>query len=123
MSGFDIPVLGGSGGFDTGRLPGAAFRRAAEQVGQEITPETKRTGEDLASEREPFVESLNAALHSVRDLQLDARDKARGLATGEPVQVHDLMISMGKSEVAFNLMLEVRNKLLDAWQTLQRSVS
>lgn len=70
-----------------------------------------------------FLGDLQDALGNVRELQLEARDKARALASGEPVEVHDLMISMGESEVAFNLMLEVRNKLLEAWQTLQRSVS
>jgi flagellar hook-basal body complex protein FliE len=32
------------------------------------------------------------------------------------------MMAMGKSDVAFNLMLEVRNKLVDAWEKLSRSV-
>lgn len=82
-------------------------------------------GGDVAAEEgsESFVSNLNAALSEIRGLQLDARDQARALASGEPVEVHDLMISMGKSEIAFNLMLEVRNKLLEAWQMLQRSVS
>jgi flagellar hook-basal body complex protein FliE len=38
------------------------------------------------------------------------------------VGVDKLMLSIGKSEVAFNLMLEVRNKLVDAWEKLSRSV-
>jgi flagellar hook-basal body complex protein FliE len=41
---------------------------------------------------------------------------------GEPVALHDVMASMGKSEVAFNLVLEVRNRLVDAWEKLSRSV-
>ena len=48
--------------------------------------------------------------------------KTQALATGEPVALHDVMVSMGKSEVAFNLLLEVRNKLIDAWEKLSRSV-
>jgi flagellar hook-basal body complex protein FliE len=82
-----------------------------------------QTGPDQVDGSKEFASSLSDALQGVRDLQLDSRDKARALAAGEPIEVHDLMISMGKSEVAFNMMLEVRNKLLEAWQTLQRSVS
>ena len=80
-------------------------------------------GQEVEAGSEPFIAKLNDALMEVRGLQTHARDTARALASGEPVEVHDLMISMSKSEVAFNLMLEVRNKLLDAWQVLQRSVS
>lgn len=69
-----------------------------------------------------FEETLSGALEEVRSLQLDTRSKYEALARGEQVDVHDLMIAVGKSEVAFNLMLEVRNKLLEAWQTLSRSV-
>lgn len=81
-------------------------------------------GDVVAGEgSESFVSDLNDALSEIRSLQLDVREQVRGLASGEPVEVHDLMISMGRSEIAFNLMLEVRNKLLEAWQMLQRSVS
>ncbi len=69
-----------------------------------------------------FEEALSNAVEQVRDLQQDADSKYEALARGEHVEVHDLMIAVGKSEVAFNLMLEVRNKLLEAWQTLSRSV-
>jgi flagellar hook-basal body complex protein FliE len=31
------------------------------------------------------------------------------------------MAAANKSEVAFNLMLEVRNKLVEAWEKLSRS--
>ena len=43
---------------------------------------------------------------------------AQALATGEPIALHDVMTSMGKSEVAFNLLLEVRNKLVNAYQEI-----
>ncbi|MHC4515828.1 MAG: flagellar hook-basal body complex protein FliE [Planctomycetota bacterium] len=70
-----------------------------------------------------FKDALNGALDDVRSLQLDSKAKYDAIARGENVEVHDLMIAVGKSEVAFNLMLEVRNKLLEAWQLLSRSVN
>jgi len=45
----------------------------------------------------------------------------RGMALGENVELHDVLIATNKSEVAFNLLLEVRNKLVDAWDKLSRS--
>ncbi len=72
-------------------------------------------------EREGFSAYLSDALGEVRELQADVKGKAEAIARGEPVELHELMIAMGKSEVAFNLMLEVRNKLVEAWQILSRT--
>jgi len=69
-----------------------------------------------------FGSALMDALSEVNDLGNQTKEKAEALARGEPVEVHDLMIAMGKSDVAFNLMLEVRNKMVEAWQSLSRSV-
>ena len=69
-----------------------------------------------------FGDVLAQAIEGVDSLQKDVSSKTQALATGEPVALHDVMTSMGKSEVAFNLLLEVRNKLVDAWEKLSRSV-
>ncbi len=69
-----------------------------------------------------FEGMLGDALAKVQGLQDDARDKVRGLALGEDVELHDVMIAANKSDTAFSLLLEVRNKLVDAWEKLSRSV-
>lgn len=69
-----------------------------------------------------FQSVLGQAVRGVVDLQEGANEQAMALVRGEPVHVHDVLVAMGKSEVAFDLMLEVRNKLLQAWETLSRSV-
>lgn len=69
-----------------------------------------------------FGDVLATAIQGVDTLQKDVSAKTQALATGEPIALHDVMTSMGKSEVAFNLLLEVRNKLVDAWEKLSRSV-
>ncbi len=54
-------------------------------------------------------------------MQQDVQAKTRGLALGEGVELHDVLIASSKSEVAFNLLLDVRNKLVDAWEKLTGS--
>ncbi len=68
-----------------------------------------------------FTNHITDALGEVADLRQEVKDKSAALARGEAVPLHDLMISMSKSEVAFNMMVEVRNKLLEAWQAVSRS--
>jgi len=69
-----------------------------------------------------FASTLASAIDQVDGLSKEVGQKVEAMAAGEPVALHDIMMSMGKSEVAFNLMLEVRNKLVEAWERLSRSV-
>ena len=103
MTGFDLQ------GPDAGLRPLELQRR-------ELRPEAPLPGAP------DFGGLLADAIDRVDGLQRDVADKTQALASGEPVALHDIMVSMGKSEVAFNLMLEVRNKLVDAWEKLSRSV-
>ncbi len=73
-------------------------------------------------ESEEFSSVLEGAIDRIDGLGKDVGNKVQALASGQPVALHDIMMAMGKSEVSFNLMLEVRNKLLDAWEKLSRSV-
>ncbi len=70
-----------------------------------------------------FGDVLLSSLRDVRSLEQDAAEKADALARGEPVEAHEVMIASSKSEVAFNLALEIRNKLIDAWQRVSQSVT
>ena len=69
-----------------------------------------------------FGGALADALGQVDALQDTVGRKYQALATGQPLELHELMSAMGKSEVAFNLLLEVKNKLVDAWDKLSRAV-
>ncbi len=67
-----------------------------------------------------FKESLKSALQQVNDLQLHAGDQVERLVAGEQVDLHEVMISSEEAAIAFELMLEIRNKLVEAYQELQR---
>lgn len=109
MSGFDASGIGpGPVGL------GAYGRRAL--VGGESDPIVPR------AEQTKFGGALADAIERVDSMSKQVGEQVEDLATGRPVALHDVMMSMGKSEVSFNLMLEVRNKLVDAWEKLSRSV-
>jgi flagellar hook-basal body complex protein FliE len=43
-----------------------------------------------------------------------------GLTTGEVEDVHQVMIAMNEADLAFRMMLEVRNKLVEAYKEVAR---
>ena len=67
-----------------------------------------------------FQEVLKTALRETNDLQLQAGEQINRLAAGEPVDLHEVMISAEEAGVAFDLMMEIRNKLVEAYQEIQR---
>ena len=52
--------------------------------------------------------------------QASANQAVSGLLSGGNVSLHQAMISMEEANVSFQLMIEVRNKLLDSYQELMR---
>jgi len=68
-----------------------------------------------------FKDVLKQALSEVNDLQIAAEQKALGFTYGNPnIDIHDVMIGMEKAHLALQLTIEVRNKLVEAYQEIMR---
>ena len=67
-----------------------------------------------------FGDQLQKALQEVGDLQAHREEMVDGMVTGEVSEVHDVMIAAKESQLAFELLLEVRNKLLESYQEIMR---
>ena len=65
-----------------------------------------------------FQSILSDLVKEVNGLQEDASRSIEGLVTGETQNVHDVTTRMAEAGLAFDLMMEVRNKLLDAYQQI-----
>ena len=63
---------------------------------------------------------LGGFIQEVSDKQAAASDAVAGLLSGKNVSLHQTMISMEEASVSFQLMVEVRNRLLDSYQELMR---
>ena len=68
----------------------------------------------------PFQNVLGGFVQEVSDKQAAASDAVAGLLSGKNVSLHQAMISMEEASVSFQLMVEVRNRLLDSYQELMR---
>ena len=67
-----------------------------------------------------FSSMLENAVQDVNS-KMQAADVEKGkLLTGETSNVHQAMIAVQESSVAFSLMVEVRNKLVESYQELMR---
>lgn len=68
-----------------------------------------------------FGDLLKNALKDVNDAQLNADEAIKKVLNGETQNIHETMIALQKADVSFKLMLEVRNRLLEAYQEIMRT--
>lgn len=66
-----------------------------------------------------FSELLKSAIAEVDATQQDARQLTRQFETGDPnVDLQDVVLSLQKASVSFQTMVQVRNKLVSAYQEI-----
>ncbi len=83
------------------------------------TPQTQvQTGPAAAAES--FNQMVKTALDSIKETQQLADRSVTDLAAGQPVELHDVMLNVEQANLAFQLALQVRNKLIEAYQEILR---
>jgi flagellar hook-basal body complex protein FliE len=79
------------------------------------------SGSERARDNETnFISYLNDALQEVDNLQKEAAESAQKLALGEEEYLHNTMIAYEKANLALQLTIEVRNKVIEAYQEIMR---
>jgi flagellar hook-basal body complex protein FliE len=67
-----------------------------------------------------FSTMLGRMVGEVNGKQINAAEAVNNLQTGGDVPLHQAVIAMEEANVSFQLMVEVRNKLLDAYQEIMK---
>lgn len=67
---------------------------------------------------ESFFDVLSNYLNYTNEVQQTAEATKKAILDGANVPLHDAVVQFDKAGVVLNLLVQVRNKLLDAYQTL-----
>ncbi len=67
-----------------------------------------------------FLDHLKDGVKEVNELNESADKLSMELANGKQENIHETMLRMSEAELGFNLMVQVRNKILDAYQEVMR---
>lgn len=90
----------------------------AMNVGLRIMPADLPQPPAAESPASNFGDSLRQAVAQVDTASLEARYKVSSLVEGGGTDVHDAMIAVEKADLEFQLMLQVRNKVVQAYQQI-----
>ncbi len=84
--------------------------------GQPASP----TGPAEAAKAKDFREILLDSLDEVNRLQHEADQGVQRLLTGETENVAEVLAAVNKADIAFDLLMEIRNKLTEAYREIQQ---
>ena len=88
--------------------------------GQGLTPLQTKVDTTGKQHDVAFGDVLKQMVEDVNSMQVAADEMQVQLATGEISDVHDVMIAVEEANVAMELMLEIRNKIIEAYQEVMR---
>jgi flagellar hook-basal body complex protein FliE len=67
-----------------------------------------------------FHEVLDSAIDQIQQLQGEAESKVSGVLAGNGTDVHSAMIAVERADLSFQLMMQVRNKIVSAYEEIAR---
>lgn len=68
-----------------------------------------------------FADTLTSSLAKVNDLQKEADAAIKDFVSGETNNITETMIAVNKADLAFRLTMQVRNKIVEAYQEVLRT--
>jgi len=110
--------------YNFGNMPGMDAMRPNTLPTPEIQAPTPLDQPGTVTPGQPSSDSFGSVLgkliSDVNTKQTTATAAVDGLQSGQAVPLHQAVIAMEEANVSFQLMVEVRNKLLDSYQELMR---
>jgi flagellar hook-basal body complex protein FliE len=65
-----------------------------------------------------FMTTLQQSMNAVEGAQGEAQTQVAQLLSGQGADVHSAMIAVEKADLSFQLMMQVRNKIVQAYQQI-----
>lgn len=84
------------------------------------TPAASQSRSSVAETAEQFGEVLKKAIDRVAEVQQQADAAVESFAAGEPVDIATLMVAVERANLTMQLAIQVRNKVLEAYQEIIR---
>ena len=88
-------------------------------IQSKIRPDAFSAGGKARGKSEGFSDFIKQAVKHVNDMEIEADRSIEKLAKGQ-VGIHETMISLQKADISLRLLLQVRNKAMDAYREVMR---
>ena len=86
----------------------------------QIENKNSSKGSTASGQKKSFGSTLNNVINEVNKLQSEADQSVNSLVSGKNSDIHKTMIAMEKADISFRLMMQIRNKAIEAYQEVMR---
>ena len=83
-----------------------------------ITQEVGSARSVLGGDDDSFSNILKDALGQVGELQNEAQDAIGAFVRGDTIEIHEVMAAAEEAGLALDMLIEIRNKLTDAYRSV-----
>jgi flagellar hook-basal body complex protein FliE len=83
-----------------------------------LSPLEQDRGIPLTDGGPSFGDLFKRALNDTSGIETDARNVIEAFLRGEPVELHQVMAASEEAAISLELLVEVRNKLADAYRNI-----
>ena len=88
---------------------------------QQISQIAKQNSQPLKKNESPkFADTLKAMINQVDELQKASGQSTKDFIDGKNIDLHEVMAAGQEAQLSFQFMMEMRNKLLEAYQEVNR---
>jgi flagellar hook-basal body complex protein FliE len=96
-----------------GSISGAPGQVIPQEIGRVATPFGNNKGTS-------FADTLQRALGEVSVMQTEAQDAIGAFVRGEPIEIHEVMAAAEEAGIALEMLIEIRNKLTEAYRSVMQ---
>ena len=126
MQNLSIEKLGQS--FDLDAVGAGGPRPGQVSSEKRVMQEMARNGMDVPASAAPgqagssgtFSDLLRKSVEDVNQMQTEADTAVKELVAGRSKNIHETMLAVERADVSLKLMMQVRNKIIDAYKEIMR---
>ncbi|MBP9020013.1 MAG: flagellar hook-basal body complex protein FliE [Syntrophobacterales bacterium] len=86
-----------------------------------LTPvEPGKAAKEESGAQTPFGTVLKQTIRDINNLQLKADQAIAKVEVDNSASIHEAMVALEKADISFKAMMQVRNKIIEAYQEIMR---
>lgn len=97
---------------------GSVGMRLAAQTLQQAPRFQEVPGAEAAVDGPSFADTLRNALGDVQEAQNESQDAIAAFLRGDAVEIHEVMAATEEAGIALDMLIEIRNKLAEAYRSV-----
>jgi flagellar hook-basal body complex protein FliE len=88
-----------------------ALRAIQEASGASQAPQPSEGGPG-------FADTLKRIMGEASELQIDSQNAIDAFLRGDPIEIHQVMAAVEEAGIALELLIEIRNRMTEAYRTV-----